>query len=150
MGTFAQITDVEARYVEGELPTNLTGTGGWVDLRIGDVEDQLIGLVPSLYGATADQLDPIRLGRVKALVCDKVLDLYRNPYRSKQLAQAMGDINTSRSASNSFDAMIDFTEEELNRIRLRTPRARFGTATMPPWKINTREARPWGAFYGMG
>lgn len=145
MGAFAQIADVENRYIEGELPADITGVGGWIDLRIGDVEDQLMGLVPSLNGMVLAALDPVRGGRVVALVCDKVLDLYRNPRRAKNLAQAMGDINATTSASNSFNAMIDFTDEELNRIRLRTPRARFGTARTVPWKINTREAlsEPW-------
>lgn len=150
MGIFAQISDVESRYIEGALPDDVTAAGGFIDLRIGDVEDQLIGLVPSLDGATPDELDPRRLGRVVGLICDKVLDLYRNPGRAKSFGQAMGDLNMTKTSSNGFNAMIDFTDEELNRVRLRTPRARFGTATVPPFKINTQEARPWGSYYGFG
>lgn len=143
MGVFAQISDVTDRYVEGTMPSNLTVDGGWVDTRIDDVENELVGLVPSLDGVAANQLDPARAGRVKSLVCDKVLDLYRNPGRFKQLAQGMDNINSTSSMSNSFNAMIDFTDEELNRVRVRTQRSRFGTAKVTPFKINTVEARPW-------
>lgn len=148
MGIFAQISDVQTRDIEGLLVATDVSvtTGGWVDIRITDVENELIGLVPSLDGVTADQLDPIRAGRVKALVCDKVLDLCANPRRFKQLGQAMADINTTSTMSNSFDAMIDFTDEELNRVRVRTQRARFGTAKVTPFKINTAEARPWPGY----
>jgi hypothetical protein len=146
MGVFAQISDVANRYVEGTLPSNLTVEDGWVDLRIKDVENELMGLVPSLDGANPDQLEPSRLGRVVALVSDKVLDLYRNPQRAKQLTQAMGDMNIGSTLSNGFDAMIDFTDEELNRVRIRTQRARFGTAILTPWKVSTKEARPWPGF----
>lgn len=146
MGAFAQISDVQTRDIEDLLSDTAVEVGGWVDTRITDVENELVGLVPSLYGMTASQLDPVRAGRVKTLVCDKVLDLYANPRRFKQLGQAMADINTTSSMSNSFDAMIDFTDEELNRIRVRTQRARFGTAIVPPFKINTAEARPWAGY----
>jgi hypothetical protein len=149
MGAFAQIADVTLRYVEGTMPADLTAAGGWVDERINDVENELIGLVPSLQGASAASLeaaDPARAGRVLALVAGKVVDLYRNPQRAKQLGQAMADINSTASLSNAFDAMIDFTEEELNRVRLRTPRPRFGTARVTPFKINTREAYAWPGY----
>lgn len=144
MGVFVEINDVAKRYVEGggELPDDVTSDGGWVDLRITDVENELMGLVPSLDGATPDQLTASRRGRVVSLICDKVLDLYRNPSRAKNLAQAMGDINATTTMSNGFGAMIDFTDEELNRVRLRTPRPRFGSARTRPWKINTRSANP--------
>jgi hypothetical protein len=154
VGVFAQISDVQARDVEDLLSDDtLTADNGWVDTRIDDVENELIGLVPSLQGATAASLaavDQARAGRVKALVCDKVLDLYRNPGRLKQIGQAMADINTTSTMSNSFDAMIDFTDEELNRVRVRTQRARFGTAKVPPSfgrETNTIEARPWPFGY---
>lgn len=145
MGVFAQISDVQTRDIEDLLTAAdvSVAVGGWVDIRIIDVEDQLVGLVPSLDGVTPDDLDPRRLGRVVALICDKVLDLAANPRRFKQLGQAMADINTTSSMSNSFNATIDFTDEELNRVRLRTQRSRFGTAKVPPFKINTAEARPW-------
>jgi hypothetical protein len=148
MGVFAQITDVASRYIEGDgvLPSDITGSGGWVDLRINDVESELMGLVPSLDGTVLADLTSSRAGRVVSLVCDKVLDLYRNPMRARNLAQAMGGITSTTVASNGFGAMIDFTEEELNRVRLRTPRPRYGSAKMTPWKISTREAYPWPGF----
>lgn len=151
MGVFAQIVDVQNRDVEGLLTSTATESGGWVDTRITDVENELMGLVPSLDGTTLQQvqdgaIEASRLGRIVSLVCDKVLDLYANPRRLKQLGQAMADINTTSTMSNSFDAAIDFTEEELNRIRVRTQRARFGTAKVPPFKINTAEARPWPGY----
>ena len=109
--------------------------------RITDVEFQLMGLVPSLDGATPSQLTTSRLGRVVGLVCDKVLDLYRNPQRYTQRAQAMGDINESTSFGRNFTPTIAFTDDELEPVRLRTQRPRFGSAKITPWKISTKSAR---------
>jgi hypothetical protein len=78
MGKFVEEADVTDRY-EGDFPS---GRLTWLETRIDDVEADLILMVPSL-GVPVDQIDPTRLQRVKALVADKILELYRNPERAR-------------------------------------------------------------------
>lgn len=126
MGAFAQGTDVSAEF-EGVIPSSRTA---WVTAKIDSVESRLIGLVPSL--ATLNQVaDPARFSRVKHLVVEKVLELYRNPSGAQQ--QTAGPYSTAYSAGVS-SGRIAFTEDELSTIRLRTRRTNLGTVAVKPWR----------------
>lgn len=134
---FATEDDVYDRF-EGTIPDDRSD---WVITRIIDVENVLMGLVPSLRKPIADVQsdsqaagDPGRVLRVVALVCDKVLDLYRNPDpRLSQMAQTMEQDSISRSylRSNGGTA-ISFTAAELDAVSLRRKRKRIGTVFVSP------------------
>lgn len=130
---FAHPDDVAARYVEGTFPEEKTA---WAQLRIEDVEFDLIGLVPSLGATPADEIDPARLRRVKTLVVDKVLELYRNPDRKTSKSSSMDGFSevSGYSQNRSGDRpVIHFSEAELDKVR--PPRARrrkFGTIPVGP------------------
>ncbi|MEW5810269.1 MAG: hypothetical protein AB1925_12530 [Actinomycetota bacterium] len=137
-GRFVTIDAVQARY-EGTIPSDRAARVKW---RILDVENELIGLVPSLLTLDTDA-DPetpegIRVGRVRTLVIDKVLDLYRNPDRKTSKSSGMDGFTTTYGYSQNRDAGpgITFTEEELNRVRLpKKRRPRLGTLTAAPWQV---------------
>lgn len=141
MGKFAEIEDVSGRY-EGELPEGLTESGGWVDLRIGDVESALMGQVPSLRKAI-DQInadsaavgDPDRPNRIKVLVCEKVLDIYRNPGGASD-SITTPDITISKSFGfqDRTRGKIAFSPAELDSVKLRRRRSNFGTVPVKPWR----------------
>lgn len=126
MGYFAQLSDVQAEF-EGVIPSSRTA---WVTAKIGAVEARLIGLVPSLATFTQDQ-DPERWDRVKFLVTEKVLELYRNPSGSRAVS-AMGQSNSWDPAVST--GRIVFTPEELSTVRLRKRKANLGTAKVMPWR----------------
>jgi hypothetical protein len=140
---FVEQADVTSRF-EGEFPDDRLG---WVDVRILDVENALMGLVPSLRKPVADitadsaaRGDPGRLDRVTTLVADKVLDLFRNPDpRVAQVSQTMEQDTVSRSyARDSARAgsVISFTEAELDSVRLRPKRrSKIGSIPVDPWRI---------------
>ncbi|GAB4677586.1 hypothetical protein [Mycobacterium avium] len=144
-GKFASRNDVTARF-EGTI---LDGRLPWVDVRIGDVESELMFQVPSLR-KPIDQIqadsvnagDPDRLNRVKAVVADKVLDLYRNPNGpTTSNSVTTPDITTARSfAPDPTRGKVEFTAAELDRCRLHTPRRRFGSIQIDPG-IPTRDRR---------
>lgn len=128
---FVHPDDVAARF-EGDIPSEKLPR---VQLLIEDVESTLIGLVPSL-AVPADQVDPDRLLRVKALVCAKVLELYRNPDGASQTSQAMESMSVSRSYYRDISrGSISFTEAELRAVQLRTKRSKFGTVPIGPWRV---------------
>lgn len=148
-GKFASRDDVIGRF-EGTITSNRLA---WVDLRIGDVENELMGRVPSLrkaidaIQADSDAAgDPDRLKRVKSVVCSKVLDLYRNPDGASQKSTTTPDITTSRGwySSDSTRGRVQFTDDELDSVRLRTKprRRRFGTIGVAPFM----PTRPRGMF----
>lgn len=128
MGTFAQFADVQAEF-EGVMPSSRET---WVDAKIDAVESRLIGLVPSLATLTEDA-DPARFSRVKHLVVEKVLQLFRNPSGVTQ--QTAGPYSTAYSTTTGSGA-IAFTAEELSTVRQRTKRANLGTATVAPWRAD--------------
>lgn len=128
MGVFAEFTDVEAEF-EGVMPSSKET---WVEAKIDAVESRLIGLVPSLTSLTAIS-DPARFGRVKHLVVEKVLQLFRNP--TGATAQTAGPFSSSYSPSVS-SGLIAFTAEELSTVRLRTKRANLGVAKLAPWRAD--------------
>lgn len=126
---FASVSDVTSRF-EGTFPADREG---WVQLRIEDVEAELMARVPSLRVPVVE-IAPDRLRQVKRLVADKVLDLYRNPDGASQVSQTMQQDTMSRSYSrDAYRGKIAFTDDELASVRLKTKRPRFGTATIAPW-----------------
>lgn len=148
-GKFADQVDVTGRF-EGTIPSSRLA---WVDLRIGDVESELMFQVPSLrktVGEIATESaaagDADRLNRVKSLVADKVLDLYRNPEGPvSQRSTTTPDITTSRAwyAADATRGRVGFTVAELDRVRLHTRRQRFGSIQVDPGMV-TRDRHWWG------
>lgn len=129
MGRFAVWDDVVNRY-EGELPDDRED---WVDTRIDDVEADLVLMVPSL-GLPLDQIDPTRLQRAKALVADKVLDLYRNPERSRTRTSTSGPYSDTVTSDNGKSAPKGyFTDDEVANVRLRSKRSNLGVAKVKPF-----------------
>jgi hypothetical protein len=127
---FATYQDVADRY-EGTIPDS---RDNWVNLRIEDVESFLVGLVPSLAGP---DVSPDRLRRAKVLVCDKVLEIYRNPDGSTQRSQVMGPMTDTRSWSKEVaTGRITFTEEDLRQVREPVKkRRRIGSMQVSPWGV---------------
>lgn len=107
--------------------------------RILDVENELMGEVPSLRTIDLNSTDPavkVRIGRVRTLVIDKVLELHHNPDGATSKSQAMEGISTTRSYRAGTGPGISFTEEELNRVRLPKPRRpKLGTYGARPWRV---------------
>jgi hypothetical protein len=145
-GKFATRDDVTGRF-EGTVPSSRLA---WIDLRIGDVEGELMFQVPSLRKSVdeinADSAaagDPDRLKRVTALVADKVLDLYRNPGGPRtQHSTTTPDVTVSNSwAVDSTRGRVQFTTAELDSVRLHTRRQRFGSIRVDPGLIACE--RPW-------
>lgn len=126
MGRFAGFDDVADRF-EGAIPNDRRS---WVETRVADVEAVLVGLVPSL-GESDDVIGVARLARVKTLVCNKVLDLYRNPEQATQRTQTTGPFSEGVSFNRSTGW---FTTEELRSVRLRNRRANLGSTKLAPWR----------------
>ncbi|GJO41965.1 hypothetical protein [Mycobacterium marinum] len=139
---FVTQDDVTDRF-EGTIPS---GRLAWVDKRILDVEYELMGKVPSLRKTVADintesiaNGDPDRIERVKTLIADKVLDLYRHPDGANQLSRTTPDITVSRTWSPDMTrGRVAFTPDELDRVRLRIRRRRFGTIKVAPFQPTQR------------
>lgn len=152
-GKFAQVADVTGRF-EGNFPTDREA---WVGLRIGDVESELMGWVPSLRKTiddiTADNTaagDTDRLNRVKRLVCDKVLDLYRNPRGTTQQTTTTPDVTLADSfgsdktrGGDNTRGRIAFTQDELDTVRLRKQRNKFGTFQVQPGRLTHDRRNGW-------
>jgi hypothetical protein len=128
MGRFADVDDVTSRF-EGTIPSDREA---WVDTRITDVEAVLTGLVPSLEESDL-VIGEARLARVKTLVCNKVLDLYRNPEQATQRTQTAGAFSEGVSFNRSTGSGW-FTKEELRSVRLRNRRANLGSTKLAPWR----------------
>ena len=135
-GKFVNSDAVVAR-LEGKAPS--AGRVTTIKWRILDVENELMGEVPSLRAIDVDSQDEavkIRIGRVRTLVIDKVLELYRNPDGAATKSQAMDGISTSRTYRAGSGPGISFTEDELNRVRLPKPRRpKLGTYGARPWMV---------------
>lgn len=126
---FAELQDVLNRY-EGELPTN---RHAWVETRINDVEVVLLGLVPSL---AAPDVPTDRRERAKILVCDKVLELYRNPDGSTYRTETYGSMTDARSFSKEVaSGRLVFTADELRGVRLPVRRRTIGSIRLSPWGV---------------
>ncbi|MEU9806225.1 hypothetical protein [Mycobacterium sp. NPDC050853] len=133
---FASVDDVTSRF-EKAFPSDREG---WVQLRIEDVEAELMARVPSLR-VPVGEIAADRLRQVKRLVADKVLELYRNPDGASQVSQTMEQDTMSRSYSrDTYRGKIAFTDDELDSVRLKTKRPRFGTISVaaPPWSAQCR------------
>lgn len=129
MGRFVQPTDVTDRY-EGIFPDD---RATWLERRIDDVEADLILMVPSLDVTDVDQIAPARLQRVKALVCDKVLELYRNPERARTRTETAGPYSDSTTFDSGRTATKGyFTEDEVANLRLHKKRSNLGVAHIAP------------------
>lgn len=138
-GKFASQEDVISRF-EGTIPDSRLP---WVNVRIGDAESELMGKIPSLRKPmneiVAESIaagDADRPNRVKTLVAEKVLDLYRNPERSSQRSTTTPDITVSRAwySTDPTRGRVQFTADELDSVRLRKRRTRFGTVPVAPWQ----------------
>lgn len=116
MGVYAQFADVANRY-EGELPEDRRT---WVELRIDDVEAELFGFVAAL-AEDVSTTDPPRAARVRRLVCEKVLALYRNPdgavaVSSSSTMGSFAEASSRTLAGVATGAWFSFTDDELIRV----------------------------------
>jgi hypothetical protein len=137
---FVTYDEVVARY-EGTIPANRATSLKW---RIVDVENDLMGEVPSLRKSLADIAadsaavgDPGRPDRVQTLVIDKVLDLFRHPDKRRTSTTSEMDgfreVNGYGRNSDGGDAGISFTDAELNKVRLpKRRRPKLGTYGVAP------------------
>jgi hypothetical protein len=126
---FADIQDVVDRF-EGTIPDERLG---WVEKKLADAETILTGLVPSL---TYPDVSAQRLAQAKILVCDKVLELYRNPDGSTYRTQTYGSMTDARSFSKEVaSGRMVFTEAELQSVRPPRTRRRFGSIPVSPWGV---------------
>ncbi len=137
MGKFVEFDDVAERF-EGDIPSERLE---WVEKTIADVEFALMGLVPSLRKSVDDintqstaYGDPDRIERVRALVCRKVLDMFRNPEGVSQFAKTVDDVSwsqTFRYGPSAGSAL--FTDAEIASVTLKKRRNRVGTVFVPAW-----------------
>lgn len=138
-GKFVTPDGVTARF-EGTFPSNRLP---WLKWRIFDVENELMGEVPSLRKSlediTADSAaagDPGRPDRVRTLIIEKVLDLYRNPSRKTSTTSGMDGFTETEGYSqhrNPDRPVIAFSEAELDRVRLpKRRRPKLGTYGVAP------------------
>lgn len=131
MAKFAEFSDVEARY-EGDIPGD---RAEWVELRLTDAESELIGLVPSLT-ADISTLDVDRVARVKRLICDKVLALYRNPDGALTISNTEGPWSESRTLPGSRvepGSWVNFTDQELRRVGAVIETGSSGSVLLRAW-----------------
>src|SRR5690349_9005777 len=100
-------------------------------------------MVPSL-DEPVDQISPARLARAKALVADKVLDLFRNPQRARTRSEGAGPYSESVTTfdSGKTPAKGYFTEDEVATLRLRSRRTNLGVARVKPFL----PANPWNCW----
>lgn len=135
VGRFVTFEAVQARF-EKTISSNRVDSVKW---RIFDVENELLGEVPSLRDLDPDTGDEVRVGRVQSLIIDKVLELYRNPGGASSISQAMGDLSSThgyRRDGSGPRLGIQFTEEELARVRPpRRRRPKLGTFGVRPFQV---------------
>lgn len=132
-GKFVTSDAVVARF-EGTFPSNRVT---WLQWRILDVENELLGEVPGLRTIDVDSTDEavkIRVGRVRSLIIDKLLDLYRNPTGATSQTHEMDGFRESHTRDGGGNSgTVSFTEDELNRVRLpKRKRPRIGTYGVTP------------------
>jgi hypothetical protein len=129
VGKFVEPADVTDRY-EGTFPTDRST---WLAKRIDDVEADLILMVPSLDVTDVDQIAPARLQKVRSLVADKVLELYRNPERARTRTETAGPYSDSTTFDSGRTGTRGyFTDDEVANVRLRTKRSNLGVAHLKP------------------
>jgi len=132
---FATQEDVTSRF-EGTIPS---GRLAWVDVRLDDVENALMGVIPELRKPLQDIQDRAEarddagyLNRVKTLVCDKVLQLFRNPSGAYQRSETIDDVTESWSVARQVStAAITFTADELATVQV--PDSSAGSVRLVAW-----------------
>lgn len=137
-GKFVTADEAAARY-EDDFPSERLP---WLKWRIFDVENALMGRVPSLRKPLVDIIaesdevgDSGRVDRVRSLVIDKVLYSYRNPTGVYQHSQTIDDVTESRTYYRGGSKPA-FSEEELNDVRLRRRnRPKLGSIPIEPWRL---------------
>lgn len=122
---FADLDDVRARF-ERVIPESREA---WVQAKIDDAESLLTSLLPSLSSTT----DPSRLARAKAMVCDAVLRVYRNPSGAAQETATAYSVSRSKGADSG---VLFFPESELDALRGSGRRPQFGTINTAPWRVD--------------
>ena len=131
MGVYASFDDVAARF-EGELPAEQED---WVVARIDDVEAELFWWVPALADGAILVTDPARAARVRRLICEKVLALYRNPdgAMAVTVSSDMGlvkDTETRTISRTSHGSWLSFTDDELARVGYVYPAGATGSVIL--------------------
>lgn len=122
---FATFEDVADRF-EGNIPASRIT---WVDTKIGDAESLLVSLVPTLGDG---DVSAARAERAKAIVCDAVLRVYRNPSGATQESDS-GMFTVTRSKAVD-SGLLYFTPEELASVRGAVKRSRVGTIKVAAWR----------------
>ncbi|SDD58938.1 hypothetical protein SAMN04488581_2608 [Mycolicibacterium neoaurum] len=137
-GKFVTASEVTARY-EDDFPSDRLD---WLKWRIFDVENALMGVVPSLRKDLQDiesesvsAGDPGRVDRVKSLVVEKVLGIFRNPTGVQQHTQTVDDVTESRSYYRGT-VSVGFSDSDLDQVRLKSRRrSKIGSIPIEPWRI---------------
>lgn len=122
---FATKDDVRANF-EGVIPSS---RDQWLDAKIDSAESLLISLVPSM----ATTADPNRLSRAKAMVCDAVLRVYRNPGGASQEAASVFSVSRAKGPDSG---LLYFPDEELAALRGTARRRQFGNIPVGPWRVD--------------
>lgn len=147
---FIDVKGVAARYEGGASAFDDCARADTILQWIVDAESDLMGDVPSLRKSLDEIItesvqagDPGRLDRVRALIARKVLDRYRNPEGVTQVSQTLGEMSHSRTFGRGQTSAPSgrpagsgqFTAGELDSVRLRKRRGRFGIAEVAPWRV---------------
>ena len=127
MGVYAEFDDVADRY-EADMPTERQS---WVELRIDDAEAELLGLVPDLQDPGEVPAD--RAGRVRRLICDKVLALFRNPDGAVTISNTLGPYAASRTLTGKTGSWVSFTADELAAVGYVAPTGTTGSVALRAW-----------------
>ena len=122
---FATFDDVSVAF-EGTIPSSREE---WVERKIIDAESLLVSLVPSLGDGDVSEA---RAKRARAIVCDAVLRVYRNPAGATQESDS-GMFTVTRSKAVD-SGLLYFTPEELASVRVAVKRSRVGTIKVSPWR----------------
>ena len=104
---FADFEDVQTAF-EGVIPSSRED---FVNSKIESAESLLVSLVPSLAGPDVSET---RKARAKAMVCDAVLRVYRNPSGSTQESASYYSVSRSRATDSG---LLYFPADELAAIR---------------------------------
>lgn len=130
MGVYADFDAVAERF-EGELPVEKQS---WIEVRIDDIENELFGLIPGLADGLGDTpAEQARAGRVRRLICDKVLVLYRNPDATGgavTVSKTMGPYADSRTVSGNRSGWVSFTDAELAQLGYVNPYGSAGSVKL--------------------
>jgi hypothetical protein len=80
-----------------------------------------------------DQIAPTRLQKVRSLVADKVLELYRNPERARTRTETAGPYSDSTTFDSGRTGTRGyFTDDEVANVRTHKKRSNLGVAHVAP------------------